>query len=384
MSEKKTKTRKTNTRTRSQKTTSLKEVSQVDEKSILGNHTAKFTFFYLISLITLVAASLSICTIIFQIINKTIIDILDNWQGRYFPEALKNGISTLFISAPIYFFIMSRIYKNLQSGLLDRNSQLRKWLTYLVLLISGIAFFSWLIGIMNSFLDGELTLKFILKAITALGIAGLIFSFYFYDIKRDDFSNKEDKITKFYFLFSIILVIIVFVSSLFFVESPRQARNRRIDEKTLERFTNIGYAINDYYEKNKNLPFDLDVLINNTNLDEKNLENISTKKRFDYHILGKNKYELCADFLISNKDDNLGKNIDYFIDTETFFDEMHDVGYQCLDKKIIERKILEKELDEQMTESFRKLPETQNSSEDIEDLLEIKEISSGTEELILQ
>ena len=45
------------------------------------NHPAKFAFFYMLGLVALVITALSTGMIIFQIINKTIADVLENYAG---------------------------------------------------------------------------------------------------------------------------------------------------------------------------------------------------------------------------------------------------------------------------------------------------------------
>ena len=80
------------------------------------NNAAKFAFFYMLSLVALIFMALSTGIIIFQIINKHIIDILNEFRGRYSDDAMKFGISALVISAPIFFFTMRQIYKSLFSG----------------------------------------------------------------------------------------------------------------------------------------------------------------------------------------------------------------------------------------------------------------------------
>jgi uncharacterized membrane-anchored protein len=90
---------------------------------------------------------------------------------------------------------MNKIYFNLKTGELKKDSDVRRWLTYFILFISSVVVIGSLIRILNNFLDGALTINFVLKALTVLSIAALIFGFYFYDIKRKEFeTNKANKI----------------------------------------------------------------------------------------------------------------------------------------------------------------------------------------------
>ena len=296
-----------------------------------NNNSAKFAFFYMLSLVALIFMAMSAGMIIFQIINKNIIDALEQFRGSYSPDQLKFAISALIISAPIFYITTRQIYKNLFSGALGKDSAVRKWLTYFVLFVSSVVMIGWLIATVNSFLDGELTAKFILKAITAIAIAASIFTFYLYDIKRDDVAGKKDKVIQIYFYGSLAVVIAVFAASLFFVESPTETRNRKFDNAILNKFNQIDSAINSYNYENAKLPESLDKLvIEFSHITEKDLINMATKEKFEYKILNENFYELCAEFLTSNKDDEDNR---YNYQKERW---PHDAGYQCLKQKVRE------------------------------------------------
>ncbi len=295
----------------------------------IKSDTAKFAFFYMLSLVALVFMALSSGLIIFQIINKLITDAINQYSSNFSSSQLKFAISAIIISAPIYFLTTKQIFKNLFSGRLSENSGVRRWLTYFILFISSVVMIGWFIAIINSFLDGEFTLKFILKALTVIAISGIIFSFYFYDIKRENIQGKKDKIIKIYFVASLIAVILIFVSSLFFVESPIQTRNRKMDEKVLSQFNRLNQGVVEYYNIHKKLPENFKVLLEDKKyLTDKDTHNPFTGKLIDYKIKSDTTYEFCATFLTSNIDQNNDKYLPYEIPWA------HQKGYQCLAKYI--------------------------------------------------
>ena len=297
-----------------------------------NNNSAKFAFFYMLSLVALIFMALSAGMIIFQIINKNIIDVLEQYRGHYSADQLKFAISALIISAPIFYFTARQIYKNLFSGALGKDSSVRRWLTYLVLFVSSVVMIGWLIATVNSFLDGELTIKFILKAVTAISIAASIFTFYLYDIKREQVAGKKDKVIQMYFYGSLAVVIAVFIASLFFVESPAKTRNRKLDNAILENFNDIDRAVSDYYYDEKKMPENLDKLVSEFNyLTNKDIEDPLSKTKYEYNIIDNKKYELCASFRTSNKDQNEVK-YNYYKDLWP-----HDAGYQCISQKVKEK-----------------------------------------------
>lgn len=295
------------------------------------NNSAKYAFFYMLSLVALIFIAIPSGMIIFQIINKKIIDVISQNSAMFSSDQLKFAISALVISAPIYYLTMRQILKNLFSGALQKDAGVRKWLTYFILLVSSVVMLGWLVAIINNFLDGELTAKFILKALAAIGIAAAIFSFYFYEIKRIEVENKKDKMIQIYFYGSLAAIIIIFISSLFFVETPQEARNRKHDEDVISKFSQIDSAINTYYMEKKKVPANLDDLLSDVNfITEADTKDSYTKEKFGYNAIATSTYELCADFYSSDK--NKEEENEFFYDKRW----LHDSGHQCLKQKIIQ------------------------------------------------
>ena len=265
--------------------------------------------------------------IIFQIINKYIVDIIQQYSGSYSPEAMKFAISAIIVATPIYFITTRYIYKSLYKGELAKDAGVRRWLGYLILLITIIVMIGWLIGIINNLLDGELTSKFILKALTAIVISGAIFSFYFYDMRREKVQGHKDNILKTYFFTALIIIIAVFVSSLFIVESPLESRNRKIDNQIINDWHQIDGLIHNYYQEYDKLPASLNILQDEYEyLSNEDIEHPVSNQEYEYNILEDKKYELCANFLA----DNSG------LDQRDYYDEKweHEAGYQCLSQKV--------------------------------------------------
>ena len=293
------------------------------------SNNAKFAFFYMLSLVALVFMSLATGMIIFQIINKTIADVLEKYSGQYNDGQMKFAISALIISAPIFYLVMRQIFKNLVKGDLDKDSSIRKWLTYFVLFVSSVVMIGWLIGTLNNFMSGELTAKFMLKALTAIGIAAAVFSFYFYDIKRDKVKHHKDRVVQIYLYGSLAVVSLAFVGSLFVVESPAVARNRRLDNAILDDFSQINSAINTYYQDKKVLPENLDLLRSDFNyINNDTLNDPKNNQPYGYHILADKKFELCADFLTANIGSDNSQ--DQYLKEQW----PHEAGNQCISQTV--------------------------------------------------
>lgn len=77
---------------------------------------------------------------------------------------LKFAIASLIIATPIFYIISNLINRGLKKGELDKESWIRRWLTYFILLVSSIVLLGVFISVILNFLNGELTSRSILKA----------------------------------------------------------------------------------------------------------------------------------------------------------------------------------------------------------------------------
>lgn len=295
-----------------------------------NNHNAKYAFYYLLSLVALIFTTVSVAMISYSIIDKTVPDALNAYMSNYDGQ-LKFAISALIIATPIFYFISSLIFKGLRKQELEKDSGVRRWLTYLILLVSSLIILGVFIGMINSLLSGELTSRFVLKAITIFILAAGVFSFYFYDIKREDLVRK-DIVVRLFFYISLALVVTAFIAAFFFVESPKTARSRRLDQIVINNISGLESSVNTYYERNKKLPENLDVLKaeKNVYLDANSLLDPETKEPIVYRKINEKDFELCATFRLDSAEINTDRMSAAVSYPSYPGDKSHSAGYQCL------------------------------------------------------
>lgn len=292
------------------------------------NNNAKYAFYYLLSLVALIFTALSVGIIAFGIIDQTVIDALNFRRG--INESLKFAISALIIATPIFFFMQHLIVKGLKNGELSKDSGVRRWLTYFILLVSSVTILGVFISVINNFLSGQFTWNFILKALSMIIISAVVFSFYFYDIKREDIASKNI-VLKIFFSGSLILIIAAFVAAWFFVESPKVTRAKRLDQNIINNISSLENAVNSYYQKYDKLPDTLEDVKNNRDiyLDPLALIDRETGEAIVYQKTGDESFEFCATFRTDNKNIDPLKDFSYLDMTKS-----HEAGYQCLSAEL--------------------------------------------------
>jgi hypothetical protein len=183
----------------------------------MNNH-AKYAFYYLLSLVALIFTAINSGIIFFQVINHFIPDALANYSDSVSQEMLRFAIASLVFAAPVFYWMQVLVSKGLAKKELSLTAGIRRWLTYFIIFIASVVILVWLIMTMTSFLNGELTLKAALKTLTIMVLAGSIFGYYFYDVRREQVTAK-DHFVQLSLLVSLVLILSAFVSALSIMES---------------------------------------------------------------------------------------------------------------------------------------------------------------------
>ena len=98
-------------------------------------------------------------------------------------EAIRTPVSVLVVAMPLFAYVSRVISRDVRADPAKRASEIRIKLTYLTLFISAAVMIGVLAGLIYGFLGGELTIRFVLKALCAAGIAALAFSHYLGDVR---------------------------------------------------------------------------------------------------------------------------------------------------------------------------------------------------------
>lgn len=273
-------------------------------------------FLNLFSLITLGWMSISIGIMLFQFIDKFLSPGTVNSLSRYSQGGLKFGVASALIVTPIFLAIISSLHKKYKAGKLNPQSGVYRWLTYLILLVTGLNIIGRLIQLVFQLLDGDYTLPSILKIAVVLVIAGGIFGYYWYDLKRTDYSSRS-KISTAFLAIVVIVTSVSIITSFFIIDNPREANMKKNDQQRVNDLSVLDGMISSYYREKGALPTDLTEPRFTRYMDPE------TNTPYDYSVLGEMEYELCATFsLASSQDDKFS----YYADRDWFF---HQGGYQC-------------------------------------------------------
>lgn len=145
---------------------------------------AQEAFLYLVLFTTLYIAAYALGSLIFDFIEQAFPDALERAYGT--ERSIRWSMASLVVALPIYLFTAYRVRRLLLDDPTKAGSPTRKWLTYIALFIAVSFLVGDLVTLVFGALGGELTLRFLLKVATVAVIAGAIFGYYLFDLKRDE------------------------------------------------------------------------------------------------------------------------------------------------------------------------------------------------------
>ena len=275
----------------------------------------------LFSFILLGTVAWALGDLYYQIINKYFPDLLNVGYGYsdVTTSTIHYAIATLIIAFPIYVLTVRMWFTRYREDEAKVESKLTKWLTYLVLLVTAITIVGDLIAALFYFLQGEVTMRFFLKALTILIISGLIFGFYYLERKKIQYKNDIPQRTFHLFGWAVTaLILLAIIIGFFAGGSPATERKRGFDQQRASDLNSLTSCIGNYASEHKALPDSLEKLVQTSSYSYcANLKDPEMGTPYEYRIVNpsttvgqvlEGTFELCANFSLDAAQENLQNN----------------------------------------------------------------------------
>ena len=151
---------------------------------------ARDAFWYLLMFGTLYTSAYYLGDLLFGFINRAYPDAANlNYYANtteYVERGIRWATAALIVAFPVFLLTALKIGREVAADPTRRNSAMRKWLTYITLLVAASALVGDGITLVFNLLSGELTVRFILKVVVVAVIAAAAFSYYTWSNRRDD------------------------------------------------------------------------------------------------------------------------------------------------------------------------------------------------------
>jgi len=255
-----------------------------------------FFFLCLGVLVTLITSVVSFLNLVFETLNKRFPDVLNSsyqyGYSTYEYEGIRMALSTLIIFFPIYLVVSYFWKKFYDRGVGDIDTLIRKWVMYVILFLSSLIVVVDLVTLVRYFISGEITSRFIYKALTVLAVAGLVGFYYVFLLK-----DRQSKANMIFGIVGVVLVVAAISWSFAILGSPMKQRLLRLDDRRVSDLQNIQYQVINYWQQKEKLPADLKELANPLSGYSLPVEPEFEKgKTYEYAIKGPLTFELCATF----------------------------------------------------------------------------------------
>lgn len=144
---------------------------------------ARDAFLYLLAFSTLGTWTIALGSLIFTFINRWFPDPLASRvaESRY---ELSYEMACVMVAFPVFLLVMRFILREVESRPDKLESGVRRWLTYIALLITAGILIGDVIAFLTFFLQGDLTARFVLKVATVVVIAGGVFWYYLSSLQK--------------------------------------------------------------------------------------------------------------------------------------------------------------------------------------------------------
>src|SRR5271154_2658948 len=147
---------------------------------------AKDAFFYLLTFSALATWTIATASLGFTLIERRFADTLfsGGMQADYTVYEASWNIAAILVAFPIYLLLSRAIVRDAREHPEKLSSPVRKWLTYIALVVAACILIRDLITTVTYFLRGEITTRFVLKTLLVLLLSGGVFAYYFGGLKE--------------------------------------------------------------------------------------------------------------------------------------------------------------------------------------------------------
>jgi hypothetical protein len=257
---------------------------------------AREAFLHLVLFTALYLSAYHLGCLLFQFVERTLPDPAAGDSDLYWSETLRWSLSFLVIAFPVFLYTNRLLAQAAARKAAKGDAKVRKWLTYLTLFLAASALVGDCTALVFSLLSGELTLRFIFKALVVAALAGGIFGHYLGQLRREEEDSPVDLRTGRLFTWAASgAVALSLIGGFALLDSPSQERVRRLDARRVEDLRSLAGAVDLHWSRANALPRSLDELTLEPGYRPLPLDP-ETGNPYEYRALGADTYELCAGF----------------------------------------------------------------------------------------
>ena len=268
-----------------------------------GGTAARDAFLYLLAFSTLATWTIGLASLAFSLIDRSLVDTLSTLNYQYDNYGIAESLASIIVAFPIYLLVSRIVVRESAAHPEKQQSPVRKWLTYMALIIAAGCFIGDLVTVLSFFLRGEITSRFLAKALVVLVLSGGVFLYYYGGLRRAEESGGQGRMIPESWMAGLasLLVVAMLVWGFASLGAPKTQRALRSDAMRVQSLYQLSVKIHAPWNVNstleRKLPPTLDDLQGVQRFDP------FTHDPYEYHTKAGTQYELCATFYLSSQQD---------------------------------------------------------------------------------
>ncbi len=271
---------------------------------------ARDAFMHLFAFVAFYTTVVSLVLLLFSLIDFAFPDPARSRYANqwYMASLLRWLIAQVFIAFPIFVLLWRKLLGEIRERPEKGSSPIRRWLSYLTLLFAASTLMCTGMTLLYYFLDGELTMRFVVKVAVLALIATLSLVYFLRLLRGGAVEAGGDGGLAWHRRFASAATAIVAVGliwGLSVVGSPLEERARKMDERRIDDLKGIAeelrrIAVRDRLESGpmliQSLPKTLEEVVADARYNRPSIVDPETGEPYEYELLAEGKIRLCATF----------------------------------------------------------------------------------------
>jgi hypothetical protein len=253
---------------------------------------ARDAFLYLVLFCTLGTWATGSGCLAFALIDRWLADNLFGYGG-FDAYTVPSSLAAILVAYPLFLLVSRALAKEAAADPDRLESGVRKWLTYMALVIAAGVFMGDLITAVAYLLRGELTSRFLAKAFVVLALSGGIFFYYFGGLRKTDDAARIRSRNRLMTLVASAAVLLLVILGFVQLGAPARQRKLRADAERIGALYRLSSAVDMYWKShNSQLPATLPQIPGSW-------VDPVTRRPYSYLPGQGSQYQLCAHFDLS-------------------------------------------------------------------------------------
>ncbi|HET8580998.1 MAG TPA: DUF5671 domain-containing protein [Candidatus Paceibacterota bacterium] len=254
--------------------------------------TPKDFFLWAGAMIALYVSVFSFLALMFQYINRAFPDITSAYVDPY-STLIRFSIASLLVLFPTFLGLSALIRRDILAEPAKKDLWVRRWALTLTLFIAGVTVAIDLVTLVNTYLGGEVTIRFVLKVLIVLLVAIGGFLHFFADLRG--YWIAQPKRARAVAIGAGVLALATIISGILIMGTPGQVRQYRLDADRVNDLQQIQYQVVQYWQSKGEMPQTLSAL-NDSISGFMAPTDPETSQPYGYSVEGPHSFELCATF----------------------------------------------------------------------------------------